>query len=305
MKRREFLRTSAAVVGSVWAHRTAAARPHVAVDKQQPFRLKYAPHFGMFKHSAGDDLLGQLKFAAERGFRAWEDMGLKNRPRKIQDQIVRAMRDGGLELGALVAIESYQDVTFAGKSRRRWERVLDELRESIEVAQRVGSRWLTVVPGARNDRRSLAAQMGHATELLHRCCDLVEPAGLTLVLEPVSSQAGDGGCLLQSIEQAYGLCKTVKRSGCKILFDFCHQHLSAAEMLGLLDTTWSEVAYIQCGDRPGRREPGTGHIDYRRVFRHLFQKGYDGILGMEHGNSLPGMQGERAVIEAYAAVDPW
>lgn len=305
MKRREFLRAGAAVVGGLWTHRAASAHPHVAYGHKQPFRLKYAPHFGMFKHSAGDDLIDQLKFAAEHGFRAWEDTGLKNRPVRVQDQIAQAMQDGGLEMGALVGVESYRDVTFAGKSRRCRGRVLDELRQSIEVAERVGTKWLTVVPGPCDSRLSLAAQIGHCTELLHRCCDLVESAGLVMVLEPISGPTDHGGCLLQSVEQAYRLCQAVGRSGCKILLDFYHQHLSADETIGLIDATWSEIAYIQCGDRPGRREPGTGHIDYRQIFRHLSHVGYDGIVGMEHGNSLPGIGGEQAVIEAYAAVDPW
>jgi hydroxypyruvate isomerase len=305
MKRREFLRAGAAVVGGVWTHQAAAAHRHVAFDRKPPFRLKYAPHFGMFKHLAGDDLIDQLEFAAEHGFRAWEDTGLKNRPVKVQDQIARAMQDGELEMGALVAVESYQDVTFAGKSRRGWARVLDELRQSIEVAERVGTKWLTVVPGPCDRRLPLAAQTDNCIELLHRCCDLVEPAGLVMVLEPIRGPSGHGGCLLQSVEQAYRLCRTVGRSGCKILLDFYHQHLSTDEMIGLIDATWPEIAYVQCGDRPGRREPGTGHIDYRRIFQHLFRVGYDGIVGMEHGNSLPGIRGERAVIGAYAAVDPW
>ncbi len=304
MKRREFLWTGAAVVGSAWADRAVQGHPHVAVDKQHPFRLKYAPHFGMFKHSAGDDLIDQLRFAAERGFRAWEDTGLTNRPQKVQDQIVNAMRDDGLEMGALVAIESYQDATFAGKSRPRREQVLDGLRESIELAQRVGAKWLTVVPGTRDDCCSLATQTGHCMELLDRCCDLVEPAGLVMVLEPISGQAGHSGCLLQSVEQAYRLCRTLGRPGCKILLDLGRQRLSAEKLVGLLDATWPEIAYIQSGDSPGRREPGTGHIDYRRVFQHLFRKGYDGIVGMKHGNSLPGVQGERAVLRAYADIDP-
>ncbi len=305
MERREFLRAGAVVVGGLWTHRAASAHPHVTYDHKQPFRLKYAPHFGMFKRSAGDDLIDQLKFAAEHGFRAWEDTGLKNRPVRVQNQIAQAMQDGGLEMGALVGVESYQDVTFAGKNRRCRDRVLDELRQSIEVAERVGTKWLTVVPGPCDDRLSMAAQTENCTELLHRCCDLVESAGLVMVLEPISGPASHGGCLLPSVEQAYRLCQTVGRSGCKILLDFYHQHLSAAEMIGLMDATWAEIAYIQCGDRPGRREPGTGHIDYRLVFQHLFRVGYDGIVGMEHGNSLPGIGGEQAVIEAYAAVDPW
>ena len=60
---------------------------------------------------------------------------------------------------------------------------------------------------------------------------------------------------------------------------------------------------VQIGDNPGRDEPTTGEINYRNVFRHIHGKGFDGILGMEHGNSRPGRAGELAVIDAYRRVD--
>jgi hydroxypyruvate isomerase len=57
------------------------------------------------------------------------------------------------------------------------------------------------------------------------------------------------------------------------------------------------------GDNPGRKEPTTGEINYRNIFKHLYEKGYNGIIGMEHGNSLPGKNGEKAVLNAYRICD--
>jgi hydroxypyruvate isomerase len=57
------------------------------------------------------------------------------------------------------------------------------------------------------------------------------------------------------------------------------------------------------GDNPGRKEPTTGEINYTNVFRHIHDKGYIGVMGMEHGNSKPGKAGEQAVIDAYVACD--
>ena len=70
-----------------------------------------------------------------------------------------------------------------------------------------------------------------------------------------------------------------------------------------MDLAWEEIAYFQVGDNPGRKEPTTGEINYTNVFRHPHKKGYTGIIGMEHGNSKKGKEGELALIEAYATVD--
>ncbi len=42
---------------------------------------------------------------------------------------------------------------------------------------------------------------------------------------------------------------------------------------------------------------------YRGVFDHLRSKGYTGVIGMEHGNSVKGVEGEQKVIQAYRMAD--
>jgi len=70
-----------------------------------------------------------------------------------------------------------------------------------------------------------------------------------------------------------------------------------------IDLTWEEIAYFQIGDNPGRKEPTTGEINYKNVFKHIYDKGFKGIMGMEHGNKYPGKEGEQKLIEAYLEAD--
>src|SRR5690625_7817772 len=70
-------------------------------------------------------------------------------------------------------------------------------------------------------------------------------------------------------------------------------------MLPNIERAWDEIPYFQLGDHPGRNEPGTGEINYRHIFKYLYDKGYDGIVGMEHGKSEDGLEGELKLIEAY------
>ena len=72
-----------------------------------------------------------------------------------------------------------------------------------------------------------------------------------------------------------------------------------------MEKAWDEIAYIQVGDNPGRKEPTTGEINYRNIFRWLHARGYDGVVGMEHGLSKPGKKGEAALIEAYRECDSY
>jgi hydroxypyruvate isomerase len=123
------------------------------------------------------------------------------------------------------------------------------------------------------------------------------------VLEPLNWLTDHPGQFLREVPQTFLICRAVDSPACKILFDIYHQQITEGNLIPNLDKSWSEVAYIQIGDNPGRREPTTGEINYRNIFRHLHAKNFRGVLGMEHGKSRPGREGEQALIEAYRYVD--
>jgi len=82
-----------------------------------------------------------------------------------------------------------------------------------------------------------------------------------------------------------------------------HIQRNQGNIIRLIDHTYSEIGYFQIGNNPGRNEPGTGEMDYRGIFSHIHEKGYRGVLGMEHGNAHPGKEGEAALIQAYRDAD--
>jgi hydroxypyruvate isomerase len=75
------------------------------------------------------------------------------------------------------------------------------------------------------------------------------------------------------------------------------------DLIHYIDMVWDETGYFQIGDVPGRKEPTTGEINYKNIFKHLYNKGYKGVLGMEHGISQKGKEGEERLIQAYRESD--
>ena len=271
---------------------------------RRPFALDYAPHFGMFKHSTGGDEIDELKFAADHGFRAWEDNGMKDRPVALQSRIAETMEQQKMRMGVISATRGMKGVTFAGNDRDLRDRVVKSVAEAVESARRVNATWMTVVCGDEHPKLARDYQTANCTDLLKRCCDVVEPHDLVMVLEPLNHRTNHPGKFLVESPQAYMICKSVARDSCKILFDIYHQQISEGNLIPNIDRCWDEIGYFQCGDNPGRNEPGTGEINYCNVFGHLHRRGWTGIVGMEHGNSQPDRDGEQAVIEAYRNVDP-
>jgi len=309
MKRRDFLAagTVAATTVAV-SSKLCGNHHHTNRQEETKFKLHYAPHFGMFKNLAGNDPIDQIKFAADQGFTAWEDNGMKGKTPEMQEKIGKTLDDLGMKMGVFVAHVSMNGKpAFARKDEKIWEAVLKDMRDSIDVAKRVNAKWMTVVPGDMDERRGGRLEMGYQTanaiELLRRCCEVIEKDELVMVLEPLNWYADHGGVFLQGSPQAYALCKAVNHPSCKILFDIYHQQITEGNLIPNINRCWDEIGYFQCGDNPGRKEPGTGEINYRNVFAHIHKKGFEGIMGMEHGNSQSGKDGDQAVIDAYRTAD--
>ena len=267
------------------------------------FKMKYAPHLGMFKHHAGDDPIDQLNFMADMGFRAFEDNGMKGREIGLQEKMASTMVKRGLEMGVFVAHKIYwKQPTLAKGDENSRNEFLTHIKESVDVAKRVNARWMTVVPGHLDLRQDMGYQTSRVIETLKRASDILEPHGLVMVLEPLNFR-DHPGLFLTKAAQAYEICRSVDSPSCKILFDIYHQQIHEGNIIPNIEKSWDEIAYFQIGDNPGRKEPTTGEINYPNVFKFINEKGFDGILGMEHGNSIEGKEGEKAVITAYQSVD--
>lgn len=306
MERRDFIKKGA-LTGSLFAFGGAAIASEIEQNIEsgaaETFNMNYAPHLGMFEQHAGKDVVRQLEFMAEKGFRAFEDNEMRNRPVEIQQKMADAMKRLDLEMGVFVAHQIYWKEPNLASGNKKWrDEFLNDIKGSVEVAKRVNARWMTVVPGHVDLRLNKGYQMANVIETLKQASDILEPHGLIMVLEPLNFRDHPGLFLTES-PQAYEICKAVDSPSCKILFDIYHQQIQEGNLIPNIEACWDEIAYFQIGDNPGRNEPGTGEINFRNVFRKIHTKGFNGILGMEHGNSIDGKAGESAVIEAYRQAD--
>ena len=284
----------------------ASAASAGAASNAAKFKLKYGPHPGTFKHHAGEDVFEQMRFAADQGFQAWEDNRAHQRPVAEQEKMGKTLSELGMTMGVFVSfgIGRFEDPDFVTRSDKEYRDMLrGEMRKAVEVAKRVGATWTTVVPGAVNQKLDMGYQTANCIENLKVMSEVCEPAGLVMVLEPLNWYANHPGLFLRSVPQAYAICKGVGSPSCKILNDIYHQQIDVGNLIPNLEMAWDETPYIQVGDNPGRKEPTTGEINYKQIFKWLHQKGFDGVVGMEHGNSKPGKEGEQALIAAYREVD--
>lgn len=278
----------------------------------EAFAMKFAPHFGMAKPIAGEDPISELNYMYDRGFRAWEDNGMPAREKSLQNRIAKEMSRLEMQMGVFVAHKDFANPLLAGNRWAENHRKRDpeavrallkaDMEMTVELAKRVNAKWVTVVPGTEDPSLEYHYQFQNVVDNLKFCAEMLEPHGVIMVLEPLNHM-NHPGLFLKHMPQAYAVCKAVGSPSCKILDDLYHQQISEGNLIPNIDRCWDEIAYFQAGDNPGRNEPTTGEINYGSVFRHIRHKGYEGIIGMEHGVSIKGPRGVEALINAYRSVD--
>lgn len=302
MNRVQFLRNSMLAAGSVLAGSSllAAERPgsnHLG----STFKLDYAPHEGMFANTAGKGFLDQIQYMYDQGFRSIEDNGYLNRPVAEQDKIGKLLEKLGIRMGVFVVDggDNWKVSLTTGKKEFK-DNFINTCKKSVEAAKRCNAKWLTVVPGFYERKLPYGLQMANVVDAMRAGAAIFEPHGLIMVLETLSDTPE---LFLQQTHETYNVCKAVSSPSCKILYDIYHMQRTEGNLMINLDRCWDEIAYIQIGDNPGRKEPGTGEINYKNLFKHIKGKGYTGVMGMEHGNSRPDKAGELQVIKAYREAD--
>jgi len=268
------------------------------------FSLKYAPHEGSFQ-SRGN-VIEQIASAADQGFTAWEDNEAATRTVATQAAMARALQQRSMTMGVFVAsMPRWNDFRplLGGDDDADRERFLVDIRNSVAVAKRLNAKHMTIVPGFLSRKLPAEVQTARVIDVLRRAAEICEPHGLVMVMEPLNTLVDHPGVFMSTVAQGYAVAKAVNSPAIKVLADLYHQQIQAGNLINTLAACWDEIAYIQFGDNPGRKEPGTGEINYRNIVDWLRAKEFSGLIGMEHGNLVTGRTGEERLVAAYREID--
>lgn len=304
MKRRNFIQntaTAAALIG--FSNMGYGSNPaEVKPSNGAKFKLKYAPGFGSFPELAGKDPVEVIKFCADQGFTAMFDNGLPGRPIEEQDKIIAELTRQNMDMGPFVLYADFKVESMVIKDADIRAMLVKKVNDGVELFKRTGVKHALMVPGRYNERMAWDFQTANVIDMMRELSEIAEKGGLTIVLEPLNKR-DHPGLFLTGVPQAYSICRAVNSPACKIVDDIYHQQITEGNIIPNMDAAWSEIGAFHLGDNPGRKEPGTGEINFQSIFKHISEKGYNGVLCMEHGRSIAGKEGELALIEAYRKVD--
>lgn len=303
MNRRQLL-ASLAATPSLLAQQPSAVKPVVKLGPAaftRPWRLRYAPRIGLVQ---GLSIPDQLQIYADYGFRAFEYNGLPGHSMQELEQFRKKMDDTKMSMGVFVVNRGgWRETAMPDKGGHN--RLLADVKRAVEIHKVIGNECATVCSGLGVPHLTFAQQTENCIEVLKRAADIVSGTKMVLVLEPLNQKVDHAGYFVTYSEHAGEIIAGANHPQIKILFDMYHQQISEGNLINHLNHYWDLIGYFQIGDVPGRREPGTGEVNWQNVFKAIHAKDYQGILGMEHGMSQPGEAGLRRTFEEYRKADSW
>lgn len=254
-----------------------------------PWNLRYASHLGyrepergLYAALAGDDPVAQVEFAASLGFAGVQYARAIERGPSERARVRKALERHGLETGCLTYAK--REVVLAplwgdyGDSARDARN--RALAEGFAVAREIHARHVIVFSGA-DPSRPLALQQAAFIENLKRAAPLAEAAGIVLCLENMSRKSR-AGTLLSHVGEAYAVAKAVDHPHVRLVFDTSHVQVMDGDLIDTLHAVWDMVAVVQIADNPGRREPGSGELNFTNILLAVRDLGYAGLIELEH-----------------------
>jgi hydroxypyruvate isomerase len=184
---------------------------------------------------------------------------------------------------------------------REREGFLRELEASIEAAKKMDCRQLVVLTGNELGGMPRSEQMGNAVTALRQAAPLLEKNGITAVIEILNTYVNHAGYFLYFVRDGVELVERVGSPNVKLLFDIYHVQIMEGNLIENIRMNIDRIGHFHVGDVPGRHEPGTGEINYRNVFKAIYELGdrFQGSVALEYSPLAP-LEENLAAMRALA-----
>ncbi len=193
-----------------------------------------------------------------------------------------------LGLGAgVVVINKKPDVNALGcslVSPAEREGFLHELGLCARAAKEVNCSRLEVLTGNEIPGVPRPTMMDSCVDTLRAAVPILDQNGMTAVVELLNNTVDHPGYFLNYVRDGIEMIERVGSPRVKLLFDIYHVQIMEGNLIQRIREAIDYIGQLHFADVPGRHEPGTGEINYRNVFRAIYELGdrYAGYMTAEY-----------------------
>lgn len=279
MHRRSFLGLAAGSLAL--AHSPTSLRANLPGEKG----LRLSVTWGLVSGMPVGDAMGLL---ARLGYDAYEMFDWRNAS-QLEAFVAERKKYPALACATLVANKGVEARGCGLVNPREREGFLRELNLSIEAAKKVDCQRLVVLTGNELGGMPRSEQMANAVSLLREAAPILEKNGMTAVVEVLNTYVDHAGYFLYYVRDGAELVDRVGSPNVKILFDIYHVQIMEGNLINNIRENIDRIGHFHVGDVPGRHEPGTGEINYRNVFKAIYELGdrFPGYVALEYGRVAP------------------
>ncbi len=237
----------------------------------------------------GKGFIGNIDEAAAHGFKAIEQLTWTG----VDLTEARKHLDAYNMTHTCIVIRSHDNAKneiTAWKHGMVWadsrDAFIESFKESIEAAHALGCPNICATTGNERFDVSREEQFKICVETLSILGEMAAKEGIQIVLEPLNILVNHMGYFLVTTKEAVRMIQEVNNPAVKILFDIYHQQISEGNVIRNATENIDLIGHFHIGDNPGRKEPGTGEINYANVFKAIKETGYNKFLAFECGRTI-------------------
>jgi sugar phosphate isomerase/epimerase len=207
----------------------------------------------------------------------YDGIELAGRPERSTSALAAALAAAQLQVYSVCSVFAEdRDYAHPDPARRRATR--NYLRAVLDQAGELGARVVIVVPTYRPQpvapRRD---ELAYAAETIRLATEDAPESRPAVGLEPLNQYETH---LIRTLADAEELRTMIDLPNVKLMADVFHMNIEEREPAAALASHGESIAHVHLADS-GRREPGTGHIDFAAAAHALRAVDYRGTLAME------------------------
>ncbi len=301
----------------------ALAQTKLYADKENiasKFKLKFAPRLTMdlFRASAGKSLLGRTQWFYHNGFTAVEGAVFFNHKAQSEAQkeeqaaLCELVKKLGMQMGNISSMNEkdhpIMTANFAPNKKIRDKNAVQDflakqMDDTFEVIRRLGSKTFIIGAGIEAQDLSPEKQYENTVTNMRFCAEYCKNNGMTMQIEPLNTKTHKN-IYITNAKLGARICDDVNLPSCRLLYDIYHEHIQMGNNDALDDDkVFKQILSFHIADAPGRNEPTSGNIDFPKILKKIRSKGFDGILGLEHGQTDKSPEGDQKLLEIYKKLD--
>jgi hydroxypyruvate isomerase len=225
----------------------------------------------------------RVQRVADQGFKAYSFWSASEAD---QDAMLKIQQANGMKCASISgtgAAGSSTGLTKAGAEQAYF----DEIRARARIARKMGGAQPIIFVGRMQPDMPWETQRAQIVKGLKTAGDIAKEENVTLVMEPLSTGPNQIRMALDTAAVAFPAIDEVSHPNVKVCFDMYHLQLMEGNIVTHLRQGLQRglIGLVQIGEVPGRREPGTGEIDYAFVMRVLREMKWSGYVDTEMGTS--------------------